>query len=165
MTGQPLVSGWLDGDVGVVGIPGSSSYTNGTFTVNGAGAWLGGSADAFHFVYQPLSGNGSIVAQIVSLSSGATAGVMIRQGLDSASADGATLDTAPGSYLVEFNVRTAEGGNTLQSAIGVPAPPYWVELVRSGNTLSSYASPDGVNWTLVGNQTVNMTRMCMSVWL
>ena len=157
VTGQPLVSGWLDGDVGVVGIPGSSSYTNGTFTVNGAGAWLGGSADAFHFVYQPLSGNGSIVAQIVSLSSGATAGVMIRQGLDSASADGATLDTAPGSYLVEFNVRTAEGGNTLQSAIGVPAPPYWVELVRSGNTLSSYASPDGVNWTLVGNQTVNMT--------
>ena len=31
-----------------------------------------------------------------------------------------------------------------------------MKLVRSGSTLSSYASPDGVNWTLVGSQTVNM---------
>ena len=53
----------------------------GVFTVNGAGGGQlnGGSADAFHFVYQPLSGSGSIVARVVSVPSGAQAAVMIRQ--------------------------------------------------------------------------------------
>jgi RHS repeat-associated protein len=160
VTGQPLASGWLDGDVGAVGIAGSSSYANGTFTVSGAGGQFSGTADAFHFVYQPLNGDGSIVAQVVSLPSGtgATAGVMIRQSMDPESPNGATVDSSPGSFVVEFNLRTAEGANTSEpGAISVPTPPYWVELVRSGSTLSSYASPDGVNWTLVGNQTVSMT--------
>src|ERR1700683_3477590 len=53
---------------------------------------------------------------------------------------------------------TAGAGGTRQLALGGTTPPYWVELVRSGSTLSSYASPDGVNWTLVGNQTVNMAE-------
>ncbi|HWC15392.1 MAG TPA: hypothetical protein VG498_00155, partial [Terriglobales bacterium] len=36
--------------------------------------------------------------------------------------------------------------------------PYWVKLVRSGNTFTSYASSDGSHWTQLGaNQTVSMT--------
>jgi RHS repeat-associated protein len=160
VTGQPLVAGWLDADVGLVGIAGSSSYANGIFTVNGAGGQFSGTADAFHFVYQPLNGDGSLVAQVMSLplGTGATAGVMIRQSLDPESPNAATVDSSPGSYVVEFNVRTAEGASTSEpGALGVPAPPYWVKLVRSGSTFSSYASPDGVNWTLLGNQTISMT--------
>ena len=159
VTAQPLPSGWLDGDVGAVGIAGSSSYANGTFTVNGAGSQLSGTADAFHFVYQPLSGDGSIVARVVSMpvGEGATGGVMIRETLDPASVNGATIDFVEYGAVVEFSVRAVTGGNTSQpNAVGGTMPPYWVELVRSGNTLSSYASPDGANWTLVANQTVNM---------
>jgi RHS repeat-associated protein len=159
VTAQPLPSGWLDGDVGAVGIAGSSSYANGTFTVNGAGGQLSGTADAFHFVYQPLSGDGSIVARVVSMpvGEGATGGVMIRETLDPASVNGATIDFVEYGAVVEFSVRAVTGGNTSQpNAVGGTMPPYWVELVRSGNTLSSYASPDGANWTLVANQTVNM---------
>ena len=63
VTSQPLPSGWLDGDVGAVVITGNSSYTNGTFTVNGAGSQNSSTSDAFHFVYQQVSGNGSIVAE------------------------------------------------------------------------------------------------------
>ncbi|MFZ1156261.1 MAG: Ig-like domain-containing protein, partial [Candidatus Sulfotelmatobacter sp.] len=160
VTSQSLPSGWLDGDVGEVVLAGSSSYTNGVFAVSGAGGQFSGTADAFHFVYQPLSGDGSIVARVVSVpvGEGASAGVMIRQTLDSASANGATVDFVDYGGVVEFNARTAEGGSTSQLALGGTTPPYWVELVRSGSTLSSYASPDGVNWTLVGNQTVNMAE-------
>jgi RHS repeat-associated protein len=160
VTSQALTSGWLDGDVGAVGIAGSATYANGTFTVNGAGGQFSGTADAFHFIYQLLSGDGSIVARVVSVpvGLGASAGVMIRETLDPASANGATVDFVVYSGVIEFNVRTAEGESTSQpDSIGGTTPPYWVELVRSGSTLSSYASPDGVNWTLVGNQTVNMT--------
>src|SRR6266436_4852257 len=37
-----LPSGWSDGDIGTVGIAGSASYSNGTFTVNGAGVFSSG---------------------------------------------------------------------------------------------------------------------------
>ena len=67
--------------------------------------------------------------------------------------------TSTGGAYVAFNVRTVTDGNTSQiNSVGGTTPPYWVELVRSGSTLSSYASPDGANWTLVGNQTVNMAQ-------
>ncbi len=37
------------------------------------------------------------------------------------------------------------------------ALPYWVKLVRSGNTFSGYVSPDGLNWLPVGTaQTISM---------
>src|SRR6266446_6676665 len=89
-----LPTGWADVDVGTVGLAGSVSYANNVFTVQGAGCGFnncgnGGAvtADAFHFVYQPLSGNGTIVARVVSTSSiyFAQAGVMIRETLGAGS--------------------------------------------------------------------------------
>jgi hypothetical protein len=156
VTSQPLPSGWLDTDLGAVGKAGTSSYTNGTFTVNGAGNTNGNTVDAFHFVYQPLSGDGSIVARVVSMPTGtsSTAGVTIRETLNPGSVNGTTVDYIPGGAAVDFNVRTITNGSTSQpGAVSSSMPPYWIELVRSGNTLSSYASPDGVNWTLVASQT------------
>jgi YD repeat-containing protein len=156
VTSQPLPSGWLDADVGAVVSRGNSTYVNGIFTENGAGGQFSGTTDAFHFAYQSLSGDGSIVARVVSMTSGGTAGVMIRETLNPGSANGAMADY--GSYA-QLSVRTVTNGNTSQPnfAYGT-TPPYWVQLVRSGITLSSYISPDGVNWTLVGNQTVNMAQ-------
>src|SRR5260370_23003813 len=72
-TVNTLPTAWADADVGTVGLAGSVSYANNVFTVQGAGCGFnnclnGGSvtADAFHFVYQPLSGDGTIVARVVS---------------------------------------------------------------------------------------------------
>ena len=84
VTSQPLPVSWLDQDVGSVGLAGSASYANGTFTVAGAGqGTFFTSSDGFHFVYQPLSGDGTMVARVVSLqgSSAAQAGIMIRETL------------------------------------------------------------------------------------
>src|SRR5437879_7609082 len=85
VTSQPLPVSWLDQDVGSVGVAGSANYANGTFTVAGAGQGTFFTAsDGFHFVYQPLSGDGTMVARVVSLqgSSAAQAGIMIRETLD-----------------------------------------------------------------------------------
>jgi hypothetical protein len=70
VTSQPLPTGWLDQDVGAVGVVGSASYTSGTFTVKGSGSGMTGSSDGMHFVYQPLSASGSIIARVVSSSGG-----------------------------------------------------------------------------------------------
>jgi hypothetical protein len=77
-----LPSLWSDGDVGAPGVAGNASYANNVFTVNGAGTQIYGTADAFHFVYQPLLGDGTIVARLVNLQGGSgyvSAGVMIRE--------------------------------------------------------------------------------------
>ncbi|HEY6943661.1 MAG TPA: S53 family peptidase, partial [Candidatus Acidoferrum sp.] len=63
-----LPSVWSDGDIGSVGVAGSASYSNGTFAVSGAGSGtMITSSDGFHFVYQPLNGDGTIVARVVSV--------------------------------------------------------------------------------------------------
>ena len=158
VTSQPLPSGWLDGDVGVVGIEGSATYASGVFTVSGAGRGVdGGSADSFHFAYQPLSGDGSIVARVASVGSGATAGVMVRETLDTGSTNANTVEWVPSSALLEFDVRATTGGNTSLVNEVWTTLPYWVKVIRSGSTFSSYGSTDGVNWMQQGSsQTISM---------
>src|SRR5262249_22849065 len=58
---------WTQQDIGTVGVAGSAAESNGTFTVKGAGADIWGTADAFHYVYQPLSGDTDIQAHVASV--------------------------------------------------------------------------------------------------
>ena len=158
VTSMPLPSTWLDSDIGITSLLGSATYANGTFTVNGGGSMIGGTADSFQFAYQPLSGDGTIVARLVSVQGGGgshSAGIMIRETLASGATE-AVMDY-PGS-LFEFIYRATTGANAavVQGSTGTNLP-YWAKLVRVGNTFSGYTSPDGVNWTQVGTtQTISM---------
>src|SRR5687767_8316451 len=79
-----LPEGWASGDVGAVAAAGSVVVENGTFTVAGAGADVWGSADEFHYAYVPLTGDGSIVAQVAglqNLNAWTKAGVMMRESM------------------------------------------------------------------------------------
>jgi regulation of enolase protein 1 (concanavalin A-like superfamily) len=155
-----LPSSWTDSDVGATGVAGSASYANNVFTVNGAGAQIYGSADAFHFVYQPLSGDGSILARLVNLQGGSgyvTAGVMIRETLNSGSTNAKAADWA--SYrAIYFDVRSTTGGSTGEPGSVSVSLPYWVKVSRSGSTFTSYTSSDGVNWAQLGSQTISMAQ-------
>jgi hypothetical protein len=154
VTSQPLPTGWLDQDIGQVGVAGSATYANGTFTVKGAGTAIWSTADGFHFAYQPLSGDGTIVARVVSVSPSSVGGVMVRETLNASATE---LFTTLYNQNIYMNYRTTTGGSTSQSVGGSAPLPYWVKVVRSGNTLSGYSSPDGVTWTQVGtSQTITM---------
>src|SRR6202521_1054241 len=159
VSSQPLPSSWLDQDIGSTGVIGSASYANGTFTVAGAGQQIYGTADAFHFVYQALSGDGTIGARVVSLQGGSgyvTAGVMIRETLNSGSTNADTADWA-GYGTIYFDERTSTGGSTSSTGSLGANLPYWVKVTRSGSSFSSYTSSDGVNWTPLGtSQTISM---------
>ena len=164
VTSQPLPSEWLDEDIGAVGLAGSAGYTNGVFTVKGAGPgiYTGLANDALHFVYQPLSGDGTIIARVTGYGSGystyAAAGLMIRETLTAGAMNGFLFVTTPQYNEVEFSDRIATGsGTSLRGNVSPAPPPYWMKLTRSGNTFTSYASPDGLNWTqVVTAQTINM---------
>jgi RHS repeat-associated protein len=155
ITQNPLPSGWLDQDVGLVGVAGNASYSSGTFTINGAGSGVGGTGggyggpqDSFHFVYQPLAGNGTIIARILTdPGSAGQAGIMIRQGLDTGSLN-ALLANFPqdgGAFIFE---RTSTGSNESSPFTGAAGPlPYWVKLVRNGASFTFFTSADGSTWT------------------
>jgi tripartite motif-containing protein 71 len=156
--GNGLPASWSGRDIGSVGVAGRASYANGVFTVQGSGANIYGSADAFRFVYQPLNGNGQIIAKVLSVqntNSYAKAGVMIRQSL-TANSTHAMVDITPTSGA-EFSRRTVTGGSTTPTARTGIAAPYWVKLVRSGNTFTGSVSSDGTNWTQLSSATIGMT--------
>jgi regulation of enolase protein 1 (concanavalin A-like superfamily) len=154
-TSQSLPTGWIDADVGKTGAAGSATYSNGTFTVRGAGADVWGTSDAFNYVYMPMAASGWIVARVSTVSDEANwvkAGVMIRGSLDPSSAQAFMLVShAKG---VAFQRRTADGNASVSTSGSASIAPRWVKLVRIGATISGYESADGSNWTLVGTDAV-----------
>jgi len=154
----PLPSNWFDSDVGPVGPAGSAGFSNGTFTVNASGQYIWSTADGMNFAYQSLSGNGAIVARLLSISGGSSSestGVMIRESLDPSSTH-MYAAFSQGAIWDAFRATTA--GNTTGQSISATLP-YWVKVVRSGSSLSGYGSTDGVNWTQIGaTQTITMAQ-------
>ena len=76
---------WKGTDIGDVGAEGSDGFLNGVFTLHASGGDVWGAADAFHYVYQTLNGDGTIVAHVASQENSnewAKAGLMIRETLD-----------------------------------------------------------------------------------
>src|SRR4051812_766518 len=150
---------WMHRDVGVVGAAGNATFNSSTttYTVKGGGADIWGNADAFHFLYRPMTGDGAIVARVTSVqnvNSWTKAGVMIRETLDPGSAH-ATMFVSY-SKGTAFQRRTASGGTSTSTTGPLTAAPYWVKMERIGTTFNAYTSADGMTWTLVGSDTIPM---------
>jgi hypothetical protein len=155
--GGSLPSPWLGQDIGAVGVAGSAGYAGGTFTIQGAGADIWGTMDAFFFVYQSLSGDGSIVAQVTGLGNTnvwAKAGVMIRETLN-ADSTFADVVVTPSSGTA-FQRRTTTAGSALSTAGPALAAPCWVKIERVGNVFTGSVSSDGTTWTAIGSETIPM---------
>jgi hypothetical protein len=154
---QGLTPPWQTADIGTVGVAGNAAISNGAYTVHGAGN-VSGSSDNFRFLYQSLTGDGEIRAQVLSdqnTGSGDICGAMIRETLTSGSRY-ALMGISPGSGW-RWQRRNSTGNGTSSAKSGNVTPPnVWTRLVRSGNTLSGYKSTDGANWTLVNSSTIVM---------
>src|SRR4030095_12283646 len=100
----------------------------GTFTIQGAGTDIAGTADQFHFAYRTLTGNGEIVARVASLKDAtrAKAGVMIRESLTAASRH-AFATITPGGLA--FQRRVTTGASSWSTSGGAGTAPCWVRLV------------------------------------
>ncbi|MBN2474517.1 MAG: lamin tail domain-containing protein [Pirellulales bacterium] len=157
---------WTGQDIGAVGAAGSDAEEDGVWTVAGSGADIWGTADAFHYVYQPFSGDGTITARVQSVENTdgwAKAGVMFRETLDAASVHAMTVVTPANG--VSFQRRLVTGADSYHTTGAGPTAPYWVRAVREGDTLTSYTSPDGNDWTMVGTDTVAMSQPTIYVGL
>lgn len=157
-TSTGLPTGWTHADIGATPIAGDATFTDGTYTVTGSGADVWGTADAFHYAYRTLSGDGAIVARVTSIPQGihswVKAGVMIRASLTAGSPHAFMLASA--SKGMAFQRRALNGGVSASTSGTASAAPRWVKLQRNGNLFSAYESADGVNWTLVGTDSISM---------
>jgi hypothetical protein len=104
-------------------------------------------SDELHFVHQPLSGDGSIVARVVSQVDShewAKAGVLVKERLEVGAPYAALLVTPDHGVRLqwgfEHDVAGSEGG----------AAPRWLRLTRSGDVVTGYESSDAASWEEVG---------------
>ncbi|SIS82960.1 PKD repeat-containing protein [Zobellia uliginosa] len=165
-----LPDAWANNDIGSVQIAGETCFENGRYEVSASGADIWGSADEFHFVYRELTGDGEIVAQVMSLeatSVWAKAGVMMRNDLEANSVL-AQMIISPnpnnlGGVGHSFQDRplkgAAMGSANFTTPQSVPGGfPHYVRLVRLGNTFTGYVSETNGNWTLVGSKVLPMDQ-------
>ncbi len=150
---------WADSDIGTPGATGGASFANNTFTVSGSGTDIGGTSDNFHYVYQPLAGDGTIITRVVTQGNTnalAKAGVMIRESLNANSSFADVVVTPTSGVL--FQARNGTGASASTVANGSGAAPEWLMLVRTGNTLTGYSSADGISYTKLGSTTISMAQ-------
>jgi hypothetical protein len=140
---------WRSQDVGATAVPGGADAAGRSFLVRGSGAGIGANADAFHYVFQPLSARVQIQARLARLDSG-FAGLMIRESLD------------PGARHALFGISSNQftfgwraGGNGDTQTQSVPGYwPIWLRLLRYDNTVLALQSLDGSTWQRVGSITL-----------
>jgi len=121
-SGGALPAGWTDTDIGAVGIAGSASYNNGTFTISGAGSDIWTAADQFNYAYESVSSDQIVIARVVSetgTQSFAKAAVMIRETLATNSVEASTLLTPTKGVAME--IRQTPGAASITVAGWVKA--------------------------------------------
>ena len=154
-----LPANWSHQDIGIVGFNGEASFLNGHFNLIASGADIWDNADAFHFACTPLVGDGQIVARVTSMQftdPWAKAGVMFRESFSPGSIHALMAVTAGGGSAFQWRPASdAASRNTDGPSTKIP---YWMKLVRSGDTFTGYVSADGENWRRVDSVTIPMEK-------
>ena len=146
-----------DGDIGSPAIAGSAVYDQGAYTVRAAGNDIWNSADQFHYVYQPVTGDLDVRVRLSSLTlvdPWSKGGVMIRESLTAGSAHAFAGMASQKGYF--FQRRPTTGGSSIHTSGGTGAAPGWIRLKRTGSLITAYRSADGTNWTVVGSDSFTM---------
>jgi hypothetical protein len=162
-----LPGGWSQTPDGV-NCPGGNSIAynpaNEVWTAMSTNCFYGPpfTSDELAFAQYTLCGGGSITAQVTGIAGGqGWAGVIMRES-NAAGAKKVQLTT----NLSNFNrreVRYETNGQAYPQQI-LSYNRYWLRLIRTGNQVAGYTSPNGVNWYFAMAATVNMSN-CIQVGL
>jgi len=123
--------------------------------------------DTFYFVHRPLTADGSITAQVTSLSSviesdltpqgpartqpalvpWSKAGLIVTADPRRGSAYAAVMATGSHGVRMQWNYTGDAAGLAGRASA---ASPRWLRLIRSGDVITGYDSADGTRWTTIG---------------
>jgi hypothetical protein len=114
-------------------------------------------SDVMNFEYQPLCGNGTIIARLDDVASGGWAGVMMREN-NATGAKTVLFKTKLYNPNVWIGVRSTTNGNISNTNQMVPSI-HWMKIQRTGsNTFKIFTSYDGITWVRRQTSTVSMAN-------
>jgi hypothetical protein len=161
---------WVANDIGSTATAGGFiDNGDGSYSITGSGADIWGTADAFHYVYKPLVGDGQMTVNVVGMTGTSAnvwqkAGVMIRETLAAGSRNamilmsvgpGAASTFAGGDAFQWRSVTDAASSSSHSVCDNIEVlPPNCVRLVRTGNMFSGFVYVNG-EWVQEG-QTVTI---------
>ena len=152
-------SSWQCADIGGATPAGGQDLSSGTWTLQGGGGDIWGTADAFHYVWESMAADGVLDAAVVSQTNTnpwAKAGVMFRSSTDPGSPYYALFVTPGNGIAVQW--RAAQGATTSQVLIAGTTPTY-LQVMRTGTTFTAATSPDGVTYTGIPGATVSLPNL------
>jgi hypothetical protein len=154
--GSSVPTNWTSADIGTVGQPGSASFDPefGRWTINGAGADIWGTADSFHYLYRPLTGDWHMLVRVLSVENThpfAKAGIMVRESLDPNSRHVMVNVRPNGTW--EFLTRLETGGITRAAGGPGAGVPRGLHLRRDGNLIQAQILFSSGGWISVGSVT------------
>jgi hypothetical protein len=159
---EPILwADWRSADIGAVAAAGASSQSKGIVTLTGSGADIWHQSDGFHFVFKPLTADGSLTAEILNIQNTAEwakAGVMVREATNADSAFALASLRADGQ--AQFIWRKAAGAEAESAELsGGPGYPKWVKIVRAGDSFSAFYKLNAADqWLSMGAaQTLRMS--------
>jgi hypothetical protein len=155
--GGGLPAGWTGQDIGSVGHAGSASSCASGVILQGSGADIWGTADAFNFASTNTAGDTILITRVTTVQDTdpwAKAGLMFRSDT-TAGAMFANMFVSPGNG-VSLQWRATAGGQCGWAGSSSVIAPVWLKLVRSGTNFTGYYGSDGVNWTQAGATSVPM---------
>ncbi len=155
---------------GCSGLPAGAVCTSAPRTVVPTGPGGEGVADTYEFVHRALTRDGTVTAEITSLAgvtatnasnvqespsashpglaSWAKAGLLLTPSTTQGSAYAAVMAT--GSHGIRFQYDFTHDTPGVAGTV-TTSTPRWLRLVRSGDTITGYASTNGQHWTEVGS--------------
>ena len=167
---RALPQPWERGTVGV-GLDGADALDqDNQLIVLGAGAAVGGGADAFRFVAQPANGDTELRARFVGQSNmnplsatlaESSAGVMLRVGTGAGAPHVSVFATPQNGVSLRW--RVADGANTGIVTVANVRPPVWLRVRRVGNVFTGSYSGDGGDWIELGQPlTLNLPQTLLA---
>ena len=154
---------WTCADIGGALPTGTDGLSSGTWSETGGGGDIWGAADAFHFVSQTLTADGTVTAHVTAqqnTSAWAKAGPMVRASTDPGSPYYGVFVTPGNGIAVQW--RATQGGSSNQLVVTGSVPAYLMvgRYTSGGQTYyTAYTSPDGNTWTAIpgSTQALNIT--------
>jgi outer membrane protein assembly factor BamB/putative flippase GtrA len=164
----PCPAGWGCQDLGNPAILGKQVLNDGTWTLQGAGEDLWGTQDQGHFVWQTLSGDGSITARVSSpafTDPWAKAGIMLRENTDAGSVYyGIIVMPSASGNGIEVQSRSKQDLLTVGNGFVPGQGPIYLKIERIGDNFTAYTSANGVAWKTIPGSTValNMSNTVLA---
>ena len=155
-----LPCGWSQNPDGINCTDGSSAtfdVPTSTWNVNSINCYYANpfNSDELAYAQTELCGNGSITAQVTSITgtSLAWAGIVMRETIDEGSKKAQLMTNFSNFSRREF--RTTTNGNSFPQQF-LSNNRYWLRLTRTGNQFTMHVSPNGTTWFFIGVQNIDM---------